>query len=329
MSKAKTATNFLLVDRSGSMHSRAYDTAKSINAFVKNLKEEVPNSKLVVAYFDDSYVVMYNGIVRDCPHLGYVARASTSLIKALSELMEDSADYKSLTVISGGSDTGNEMWCRDASKAAAQQAVAGAKKAKVNVGLLATGSDAMNLGAVLDIDPDLQAEFKPVDEGVMRGAAVYSKAVARGSKGGSASLTTLERASIEESPEEIAAKNGEELVTQAKVKKLLKQMYKDDVGQFFSVTFKKRTPPYKVRTFGQAQFHVTSKMKADGAGATYDFLEKDLVPCWVHDKLTADDLQDSKSKQKVGDVTGFRSIPLDGILAVRAGGKKYRVQTGG
>lgn len=335
MAKKKTAVNYLLIDASGSMRSRIQAVREGEASFVSKLQEEVPDSRLVIVYFGGTYVPQYAGKAENCPPRGtFGADLGTTCLwgafeKSIKELLAETADYKSLTLMSDGDDTGNSMWCPTASRAGVKNLIVQARTSGVQIGLIGTGIDAYGLAGLLGIEGDNVAEFTGDERSTKQVLDSYGSAVTRSSKGGKMGLTSLERASIEESPEDIAAREGEELVTLNKVAKLLSEMYKNDRTQFFSVCFKKRTPPYKNRTYGKAQFHVSSQMKADGPGAAYDFLEKKLVPCWVHDIITAEDLSGSKSKQKVGSLTGFRSIPLDGILALRCGGKKYRVKTGG
>lgn len=320
--KIKTSVNYLLVDASGSMTCRTAAVREGLISFTGKLKFEAPQSRLVIVFFGSQYMQKYAGLAADVNVPLYSADLGGTCLwgayeKSLSELISESADYKSLTLMTDGQDTGNSNWCAGASREGAIKKVAQARKLGVQIGMLGTGIDVAGLAVTLGIDSDNVAEFKGDERSTKASLGSYGSAVARTAKGGKMALTSLERAAIDESPEEIAAREGEELVTLKRVAKLLSDMYKNDVNQFFSVAFKKRTPPYNTRTYGKAQFHVTSKMKADGPGAAYDFLEKKLVPCWVHDL-------DEK-----GAVTGFRSIPLEGILALRCGGKKYRVQTGG
>lgn len=334
--KAKTAVNYLLVDASGSMQSRVSAVREGLLSFCHKLRDDVPDSRLVIVFFGSQYVQQYAGPAGKADIPQYSANLGGTCLwgsyeKSLAALMAETADYKSLTLMSDGDDTGNQNWCAGASKAGVQQKVREARELGIQIGMVGTGMDAYGLASVLGIDGENVAEFKGDAKSTKAVLDNYGTAVSRASTGGKMGLTSLERASIDESPEDIAAREGEELITLNRAAKILSAMYKDDINQFFSVCFKKRTPPYKNRTYGKAQFHVTSKMKADGPGAAYDFLEKKLVPCWVHDKVEAGE-EKGKVKVgdvKVGDVTGFRSIPLDGILALRCGGKKYRVQTGG
>lgn len=328
----KTAVNYLLVDGSGSMASRTTAVDEGLESIIAKLKKEVPESKLVVIFFGSQYAVQFNGLVKNCPKLTYGAIFGQtalwgSLLWALNALAAERADYKSLTVLSDGEDTGNQEWCRAASREKAAETVKVAAGFGCNIGLMATGIDAFGLATTLGIKEEMTTQFEPTGKGATRSMKAYSDVVVRSSRGERTALTQLERNAIDESPEDIAKREGEELITLNKAAKLLQKMYEEGVNQFFSVSFKARTPPYANRTYAQARFNVVSKMKgANGAGAAYNFLEKKLVPVWVMDKYTA---EDAKSGKKEGDVTGFRSIPLDSLIAIRAGGKAYRVKTGG
>lgn len=332
--KPKGAVNYLLVDSSGSMRDRTSAVGRGLENCVKKLKAEVPESRLVIVFFNGNYEQKYAGKVIDLKEVPFYAAEGTthlwgSILRSLGALAEETAQYKSLTVISDGDDQGNGEWCREASRGTVARAVKTAKQNGVNIGLLATGYDGFGLAKTLGLEEENVAEFKGDEKGTERAIGVYTDAMVRSSTGRRMGLTALERAAIDESPEELAAKNGEELVTLNKAAKLLQTMYTEDVNQFFSVQFKKRTPPYNVRTYNRARFHVVSKMVgAQGSGAAYNFLEKKLVPVWVMDKYT-DEAKAKKARKKVGDEEGFKSIPLDGILAVRAQGKAFRVKTGG
>lgn len=74
-------------------------------------------------------------------------------------------------------------------------------------------------------------------------------------------------------------------------------------GKFFTVEFIKRTTgELRVMT---ATTNYESKLA--GGEAAYDFDEKKLIPVW------------DMAKQ------GFRSIPTDAVLVIRANGEEYKV----
>lgn len=119
-------------------------------------------------------------------------------------------------------------------------------------------------------------------------------------------------------PEELAAKNGEELVTLARAQKLLKEFSEEPAKVFFSVTFIKRTPPYELRTIARAQFGVKKHLK--GGDRAYTPTDYDLLCVYDQDAI------DKKTGLKTG---GYRSINLDQIVCFKLHGKGYRVKTGG
>ena len=74
-------------------------------------------------------------------------------------------------------------------------------------------------------------------------------------------------------------------------------------GKFFTIEFTKRsTGEHRVMT---ATTNYQKHLK--GGQASYDFIEKGLLPVW-----------DTKAK-------GFRSIPLDSVLVIRAKGNSYHI----
>lgn len=84
-------------------------------------------------------------------------------------------------------------------------------------------------------------------------------------------------------------------------------------GKFFSVTFLPRTPgkgPRRMLCRGGVRKYVSGK------GAGYSFREKDLLPVW--EPRVSGRLFGSR------DASGYRSIPLDGILEVRGMGQVLR-----
>lgn len=321
--KKTTAVNYLLVDDSGSMFNRMSAVTAGMNKLIGKLKAEVPDSELSIIYFGQSYAVETKGKAKDVnvPHYHPQQNCTAlynGIITALSALRKEKADYKSLTIVTDGLENVNNSFLQTA-----KMAIVNARKNNITVALIATGVDANSIATGLGIDLDLVANFASDNAEVAIGT--MADVQVRSSKGQRTALTSLERAAIEKSPEEIAKEEGEELVTLAKLQKMLTKMYEEDAGQFFSVCFKSRTPPYKTRTYGKARFNVPSKVKGDaGKGAAYSPLDKKLVACYVLDKYPAGD-----PKGKEGEPLGFRSVPLEGIIALRAGGKAYRVKTGG
>ena len=75
-------------------------------------------------------------------------------------------------------------------------------------------------------------------------------------------------------------------------------------GKFFSVQFKKRTPPHEERNM-LARTGVKSKLK--GGPAAYNFSAKSLLP--VFDVQAAD----------------YRSIPIEGIQKIKIDGEWFDV----
>lgn len=75
-------------------------------------------------------------------------------------------------------------------------------------------------------------------------------------------------------------------------------------GKFFSVEFKKRTPPHEVRNM-LARTGVTSKLK--GGFAAYEFTEKSLISVF--------DVQ----------AGGYRSVPIEGIQKIKIEGEWHEV----
>mgnify|MGYP000228680358 CR=1 FL=1 len=74
-------------------------------------------------------------------------------------------------------------------------------------------------------------------------------------------------------------------------------------GKFFTVVFTKRSTG-EVRTM-RATTNYQSKLA--GGEAAYNFTEKKLIPVWDLEKQ------------------GFRSIPTDAVLTIKAKGNTYKV----
>lgn len=73
----------LVVDRSGSMSSLAFETQNAINALIKEQKEHPSRCDLFFTEFDHEHNVVHNGNLQSCPEYTLQARGVTSLADAV------------------------------------------------------------------------------------------------------------------------------------------------------------------------------------------------------------------------------------------------------
>ncbi|ASZ74757.1 hypothetical protein KHO57_gp147 [Mycobacterium phage Phabba] len=79
-----------LLDRSGSMRSRARSTEEGFNELINGQKAEPGTARVTLAQFDDVYEVVYaNKPIDEVPPLSLVARSMTALNDGIGKLVTD------------------------------------------------------------------------------------------------------------------------------------------------------------------------------------------------------------------------------------------------